>query len=1741
MVMGSCGLAPTVFAAEPSVSGVERVVVTAEGGVVVEWTRTAGPRQLLGWHVERQLPGGGALRLTAARVEAGLFDSPATVYRFRDAGATARAGDGVAYRLVAVDPELREWPGEFTEQTVLAAEETPAVTPAVTFRRQAAPARLAAAAATVGSRVRIGVTNDGLYRLSAASIAAVLQGYDEAQVAEAILQTNLALSCGGAAVAWRAEAGGAALLFFGQAYRDTYTDRNVYWLEPGTGLAMGSTNRATAAVADDPWFWETVRAERDLYFMPYAPGGTADDYFVWSGQQLTSPSASWAWTTHVALADLHPAVKTGTVTAHLISAYDGAPVLDNRTRLTAAGQLLDDRLWAGDVRLAQSGTATNLGGASVPVTVELRRETNVTTTTVLIDALEVRYARRMRAQNDQLLFQPEAGTNTLTVRGFSNPAIRVFEVTDPLRPVEVAATVVQEGASDWRVSWTAAPAAAGRYLAVARTAGAERFEGVSAAGWSSPQAGASHVVIAPQAMTNAAAALVAYRQQQGLASLLVPLEDLYDAFAFGRRDPRAIPRFLAYAQTHWTVPPVYVCLAGDGHLDYLDHFGQATTRPNHVPPLQERIPYDASPSGVMVTLGLDNPLADTDGDGLPNLAIGRLPAQTPAALTAMINRIATHEAADDWKDRVLLISDKDADNAFGQASGRLAERVPPGMAVQRLDHTDNSAAGTAAMRTNFIQALNSGSALAVYFGHANNVGISSPYFFEHSYVRSYMSTLTNGARAPLFLAGTCMLNDFAAPHPDNRCLGKGFLDTAPGGTVAIWASAAEATLAMAELTASAIFDELFAGNDDRLGDLIRPALALQANSASPWTVRSSVLLGDPGTRIRTQLFLDHLPPAIQITAPTAEASYQTTANHLNLAGTAADAHGILGVVVRNDRLGGEQLATGTTHWQANGLELEAGTNWISAVAFDSAGNAATDSLQVVYVVGLKPWIAPSQMEVEDFNPGGQGRGYSDTTVTNEGRKYRPLEGVDISQSATAGNGHVVGWTKAGEWLEYTVNVETGGTYTLETRLAAKGTGGQFRILVNGVDKTGALTIPNTGTWTNFQVVRKSGVELAAGVQTVRVAMVTAGTSGSVGDFDWFRASREVRMAYPAGVPWTLPGTVELENYDIGGAGVSYNDATAANEGQKYRTTDGVDISQDATAGNGHVVGWTRAGEWLEYTVNVASGGTYTLEARLAANGTGGQFRILVNGVDKTGALGLPNTGSWAKFQVVQKTGVELAAGVQTVRVAMATAGTSGYVGVFDWIRLTPASGAVPGPVRMAYPAGVPWALPGTVELENYDIGGAGVAYNDATAANEGQKYRTTDGVDISQDATAGNGYVVGWTKAGEWLEYTVNVASGGTYTLEARLAAKGTGGQFRILVNGVDKTGALSLPNTGSWTKFQVVQKTGVELAAGVQTVRVAMATAGTSGYVGVFDWIRLTPASGAVPGPARMAYPAGVPWTLPGTVELENYDIGGAGVAYNDATAANEGQKYRTTDGVDISQDATAGNGHVVGWTKAGEWLEYTVNVASGGTYTLEARLAAKGTGGQFRILVNGVDKTGALSLPNTGSWTKFQVVQKTGVELAAGVQTVRVAMATAGTSGYLGVFDWIRVTAEATPRARALVPRRNLPEPSEVLASDEALQPAAGWLAVDGDAGTAWQEMTAAGGGWLVLAYAEPQVLHGLEIDWEPAAPAGVRLLGSLDAESWTEFELAEPPQELQYLWINFTVPAGEPSPAISEIRLW
>jgi beta-glucanase (GH16 family) len=135
-------------------------------------------------------------------------------------------------------------------------------------------------------------------------------------------------------------------------------------------------------------------------------------------------------------------------------------------------------------------------------------------------------------------------------------------------------------------------------------------------------------------------------------------------------------------------------------------------------------------------------------------------------------------------------------------------------------------------------------------------------------------------------------------------------------------------------------------------------------------------------------------------------------------------------------------------------------------------------------------------------------------------------------------------------------------------------------------------------------------------------------------------------------------------------------------------------------------------------------------------------------------------------------------------------------------------------------------IPGTVEMENYDLGGAGIAYNDADAGNTGNAYRS-DNVDIEACTDNGGGYNIGWTANDEWLAYTVEVKQSGLYRFTARTASSAGGGKFHIEIDGADVTGVLSVPSTGGWQTWAPVSSGSVPLQAGVHTMKFSINASG--------------------------------------------------------------------------------------------------------------------------------------------------------------------------------------------------------------------------------------------------------------------------------------------------------------------------
>ena len=128
----------------------------------------------------------------------------------------------------------------------------------------------------------------------------------------------------------------------------------------------------------------------------------------------------------------------------------------------------------------------------------------------------------------------------------------------------------------------------------------------------------------------------------------------------------------------------------------------------------------------------------------------------------------------------------------------------------------------------------------------------------------------------------------------------------------------------------------------------------------------------------------------------------------------------------------------------------------------------------------------------------------------------------------------------------------------------------------------------------------------------------------------------------------------------------------------------------------------------------------------------------------------------------------------------------------------------------------PASIPGTIETENYNKGGADKAYYDLSKGNEGGKFRKND-VDIYQPNM---GIVVGHCQKGEWLKYTVNVAADGEYEISALVAGDNGTGSFKLYMD--DAEIGTEIANGGAgFDSFSVVSGGKATLKAGEHELKI--------------------------------------------------------------------------------------------------------------------------------------------------------------------------------------------------------------------------------------------------------------------------------------------------------------------------------
>jgi len=325
--------------------------------------------------------------------------------------------------------------------------------------------------------------------------------------------------------------------------------------------------------------------------------------------------------------------------------------------------------------------------------------------------------------------------------------------------------------------------------------------------------------------------LVERRANQGLLSRTVMLQDIYDDFNHGIENPWAIRSFLAFAANSWAVSPRYVLLVGEGSYDYKDNKGNGDCIvPSVVVAASERL------------YGCDNPLADTDTNGAPNIAIGRLPVMTTNELAGIIDKIVAYENGGIWKNRVLMLADvQDLEHSldFHGDSDDVGSLISTNYSSTNI-YAEAGQAPNA--RSRMLAELNRGVAFMNYLGHATQSQLgANPGLLR----QSDLASLTNETMPAAMFTLTCLFGRYAVPGADYMT--EELMVKEDGGAVATWAPAPLCYESMNKSLEEKLFTRIFTEEEERLGDAVRISLNQYNDGVGSHKeiVNMIVLQGDP--------------------------------------------------------------------------------------------------------------------------------------------------------------------------------------------------------------------------------------------------------------------------------------------------------------------------------------------------------------------------------------------------------------------------------------------------------------------------------------------------------------------------------------------------------------------------------------------------------------------------------------------------------------------------------------------------------------------------------------------------------------------------------------------------------------------------------------------------------------------------------------------------------------------------------
>ncbi|MGC2236352.1 MAG: C25 family cysteine peptidase [Pyrinomonadaceae bacterium] len=814
---------PTVdfgFVLPPTAIKLDSFAAFTDGNTVsLKWS-TGGEAANLGFNVYRETNGmrelmnaapiaGSALRssveLLASGESYGWTEADASrsaVYYLEDIDI-----DGTTTMHGPISPVFKVFLNKFDRNSALLSDLTKAQRPSVEKEfvgaRESENASISQSAQwQIAARqgVKITVNHDGWYRVPAENLQSA--GFD--------LNTNRdkwQLFVNASEVPFKLENDG-SIEFFGRGVDTLDADKQVYYLVNGqtTGLRVAEVKAGDVSANPAQSFRATVeRKDRLMYVSSILNGETEN----WFGAIINRNSQT-----------------VQNLTVSKLDSSNQARLSVKLQGLTAGQHVVSVRFNDIDLGTVYLGDQdNNQFEFDIPASSVIEGVNSVKLQSVgegndvnLVDKVSLTYSRRYEAVNNKLRFSVAAG-QTVRVGGFTTGKMTVYEIQNGKVSRQLAF-----GVDDANGEYSFGLGSAGydrEFIALpnSQPEQAALIQQNVPSSWNASGNRADFVIIAPSILQTQAQQLADMRQNQGLVTKVVLAEDVADEFGSGVLTSDAVRAFLQRATTAWRIKPQYALLFGDSSFDPRSYLGQSN---------RNLVPTKLIDTDYMETSS-DAWLADFDGDGVEDIALGRLPASSETEANLMVSKLARYDNQQARTEKTNLMV---ADTGFESYSQSLQSYLPNDVRAIRIDR---AAMTDAEMRGQILNGLNDNPMMVTYTGHGTTGVWSNSAIFNYADA----ANLSN-SQLSFFMLMTC-LNGFTH-NTSGDSLAEAALKAENGGAVVIWASSGM-TLADPQYDMSREATRLlFGGGQLRIGDIAR--MAKQSTTDSD-VRRTWQIIGDP--------------------------------------------------------------------------------------------------------------------------------------------------------------------------------------------------------------------------------------------------------------------------------------------------------------------------------------------------------------------------------------------------------------------------------------------------------------------------------------------------------------------------------------------------------------------------------------------------------------------------------------------------------------------------------------------------------------------------------------------------------------------------------------------------------------------------------------------------------------------------------------------------------------------------------